>query len=202
MHGFSRMLLEERASQLDETGADHARRIARSAESMDALLLDLLAYGRVARSEMVLGTVNAQSAWAAALAQHEQDIQEKKAVLEIATPLPRVLAHEVMLGQVFANLIANALKFVAPGVPPLIRLRAEDRADFVRFWVEDNGIGIASQHHERVFRIFEQLNGKEYGGTGIGLSIVRKGVERMGGRAGLESALGHGSRFWIELRKV
>jgi signal transduction histidine kinase len=202
MHGFSKMLVEENAAKLGATGADLARRIARSAEAMDALLLDLLAYGRVARSEMTLNPVDAQAAWSSAVAQYEQEIQEKKALVEVVTPLPRVLAHEATLGQAFANLLGNALKFVAPGVAPHIRLRAEDRSGLARFWVEDNGIGIESQHHERVFRIFEQLNGKQYRGTGIGLSIVRKGIERMGGRAGLESALGEGSRFWIELRKI
>jgi signal transduction histidine kinase len=81
-----------------------------------------------------------------------------------------------------------------------VTVRAEDRDGRVRLWVEDNGIGIAPEHHERVFRVFERLHAaEEYPGTGIGLAIVRKGAERMGGRAGLESTPGQGSRFWIEL---
>ncbi|WP_051035582.1 sensor histidine kinase, partial [Fischerella muscicola] len=71
---------------------------------------------------------------------------------------------------------------------------------WVRLWVEDNGIGIASQHQERIFRTFERLHGIEsYPGTGIGLAIIKRGIERMGGRVGVESQLGQGSRFWIEL---
>ena len=110
-------------------------------------------------------------------------------------------ANEATLGQVLANLLSNALKFVAPGVLPRVRFWSEKRGEFIRLWLEDNGIGIAAQYHERVFRVFERLHGARYVGTGIGLSIVRKGVERMRGQVGLESAPGKGTRFWIELPK-
>ena len=116
--------------------------------------------------------------------------------------LPAVLGHRATLGQVMGNLVSNAIKFVAPGVRPRVRIRAEESGDFFRLWVEDNGIGVALEHQERIFRIFERLHGVEtYPGTGIGLAIVQKGVERLGGRVGLESAPGEGSRFWIELKK-
>ena len=76
----------------------------------------------------------------------------------------------------------------------------EDKGKFVRLWIEDNGIGIAPEHQERVFNVFERLHGVEtYPGTGIGLAIVKKGTERLGGRVGLESREGLGSKFWIEL---
>ena len=200
MQAFSTMLVDEYAPHLDEKACHYAQRIAAAAERMDALVLDLLAYGRVARSEIFLGTVNVQTAWMAALSQHEQTIREKNAIVEAASPLPNVRAHEATLGQALSNLLSNALKFVAPGVIPRIRLWAEDRTETGRLWIEDNGIGIAPEHQDRVFRVFERLNPK-YPGTGIGLSIVRKGVERMGGRVGLESTRGQGSRFWIELLK-
>jgi signal transduction histidine kinase len=202
MQGFATLLLDRYASRLDERAQGYARRIVSSAEAMDRLVLALLSYGRVARADMALAAVDVESVWEAALAQHEQTIQEKQARVEAALPLPRVQAHEATLGQALANLLSNALKFVDPGVAPRVRLRAEERAERVRLWVEDNGIGIAPEHHERVFRVFEQLDGRAYGGTGIGLSIVRKGVERMGGRAGVESEVGRGSRFWVELPKA
>jgi signal transduction histidine kinase len=82
-----------------------------------------------------------------------------------------------------------------------VRGRTEQRGNIVRIWIEDNGIGIPPDQHERVFRVFERLNGARYAGTGIGLSIVRKGIERMGGKIGLESQPGSGSRFWIDLPK-
>jgi PAS domain S-box-containing protein len=201
MQAFSTMLVDEYAPTLDEKARHYAQRIASAAERMDTLVLDLLAYGRVARSEMVLGTVNVQVGWMAALNQNEQAIREKNAVVQATSPWPNVRAHEATLGQVLANLLSNGLKFVAPGVTPRIRLWAEDRVETVRLWIEDNGIGIAPEHQDRVFRVFERLNPK-YPGTGIGLSIVRKGIERMGGRVGLESTLGQGSRFWIELLKA
>jgi signal transduction histidine kinase len=113
-----------------------------------------------------------------------------------------VLANETTLSQILINLLNNALKFVAPGVPPRVKFFAEERAGMVRLCVEDNGIGIAAEHHERIFRVFERLGGTRHEGTGIGLSIVRKGAERMGGRAGVESAPGQGSRFWVELPKA
>ena len=85
---------------------------------------------------------------------------------------------------------------------PRVQIRAEDTGDSVRLWVEDNGIGIAPEHRERIFRIFERLHGVEtYPGTGIGLALVQKGVDRLGGRVGVESVEGAGSRFWIELKK-
>jgi signal transduction histidine kinase len=84
-----------------------------------------------------------------------------------------------------------------------VTVRAEPRDEWVRLWVEDNGIGVAPQHHERIFRTFERLHGLDtYPGTGIGLAIVRKGVARLGGQAGVESEPGRGSRFWVELRRA
>jgi len=113
---------------------------------------------------------------------------------------PHVKGHRATLVQVVMNLVSNATKFVAPDVTPCVRVRAESRDGCVRLWVEDNGIGIAPEHHERIFRVFERLDpATNYPGTGIGLAIVCKAMERMGGRVGVESELGRGSRFWIEL---
>jgi signal transduction histidine kinase len=97
-------------------------------------------------------------------------------------------------------LIANGAKFVQDGIQPVIQIRDERMGDSVRVWFEDNGIGIAPEHRERIFRIFERLHGREsYAGTGIGLAIVDKAIARMNGRVGVESEVGRGSRFWIEL---
>jgi signal transduction histidine kinase len=201
MQGFSMLLVEEAGAALSEAGKGYANRINKSAQFMDALLGDLLAFSRISQQQVELTPVNLEMVVGAVFSRLEKEIQEKNARVERSGPWPVVLAHEPTLTQALFNLTSNALKFVAPGVPPLIRLRAEEQGAFVRVWVEDNGIGIAPDHQKQVFRLFNRLNGENYQGTGIGLAIVQKGVERMGGRVGVESASGQGCRFWFELRK-
>jgi PAS domain S-box-containing protein len=199
MTGYSQLLIDDYSAELDPTARQILRRIQGSSEFMDKLLLDLLAYGRAAREEIQLGPVPILKAWENALLQHAIQIEQNNALIETVEPLPYVRAHEATLGQVLANLLSNALKFVPTGVQPKVRFRAEEKDDIVRIWVEDNGIGIPPDQHERAFRVFERLHGSRYSGTGIGLSIVRKGIERMGGELGMASAPGEGTRFWIAL---
>jgi signal transduction histidine kinase len=98
------------------------------------------------------------------------------------------------------NLISNALKFVSPNARPRVVIAARVVDGKARLLFQDNGIGIAPEYHEKIFRIFERLHlAKEYPGTGIGLAIVKRAIERMGGRVGVESEPGRGSLFWIEL---
>ncbi len=101
--------------------------------------------------------------------------------------------------QIFSNFLGNAVKFVPTGVKPRIRIYSELHPPYVRYLVQDNGIGIARDQHEKIFSIFQQVN-KNLDGTGIGLAIVKKAVDRMGGKVGLYSELDRGSTFWVELR--
>jgi signal transduction histidine kinase len=203
MTGFSEALLEEYSNKLDPTGQDYARRIHESARRMDGLIQDLLAYSRLSRGDIVLQPVDLGAILQEILAQMSPELKERRACVSLAEPLPRVTAHPVLLNQILTNLLSNAIKFISPGVDPQVRIRAERSADAVRLWVEDNGIGIAAEHHERIFRVFERLHLQErYPGTGIGLAIVRRAVERLHGQAGVESELGKGSRFWISLKQV
>ena len=201
MQGFSQLLIEEAGAGLSATGKDYAERISKSAQFMDALLGDLLAFSRISHEHVELTAVDLGAVVASVLSRLQQDIQEKNACVENSGPWPVVLAHEPTLAQVLFNLLTNALKFLRPGVLPMVRLRAEEHADCVRVWVEDNGIGIAPDYQDQIFRPFIRLDSEKYPGTGIGLSIVQKGIERMGGRVGVESTSGLGSRFWFELRK-
>jgi signal transduction histidine kinase len=201
MHGFSQALLEDCAPQLDDVGKDYAERVVAGARRMDALIQDLLAYSRASRSDMELANVPLDDAVHDALAQVEGDVAATGGSVTVSPDLPTVRAHRVALVQSVANLLANGLKFMPKGRAPALRVRAERSNGVTRLWVEDNGIGIDPAHHERVFGVFERLHQSEnYPGTGIGLAIVRKSVERMGGRVGVLSEPGAGSRFWIELK--
>jgi signal transduction histidine kinase len=113
--------------------------------------------------------------------------------------MPTVLGNEALLTQCFSNLLGNAVKFVAPGTQPHVRVHADSLDGVARIWIEDNGIGIPTQARHRLFGMFQKLD-DQYEGTGMGLAIVRKVTERMGGKVGVEYAPGGGSRFWVELR--
>jgi signal transduction histidine kinase len=202
MQGFSELLMEEAGQTLSDAGKGYANRISKSAQFMDALLCDLLAFSRVSQRRVELQAVSLESVVTAVTSRLQATIHEKNARVECPGPWPNVLAHESTLSQVVFNLASNALKFSRPGVPPLVWLRTEERAQLIRVWVEDNGVGIAPAHQEQIFRLFTRLNGEKYPGTGIGLAIVQKGVERMGGSVGVESEPQHGSHFWFELRKA
>ena len=201
MEGFANALLEDYADRLDETGRDYARRVVAAAAHMDTLIQDLLSYSRLSRTELKAATVDLESVLGEVLHQFSADIERSGAQMRIERPLPEVVGDHATLVNVLSNLISNALKFVEPGVRPRVSIRAEETGDKVRLWVEDAGIGIAPEYHDRIFRIFERLQGVEnYPGTGIGLAIVKKGLERMGGQVGVDSAPGRGSRFYIDLR--
>lgn len=219
MASFTNILLEEYSPRLDERGRDYARRISNAAQRMDRLVQDLLAYGRLTHTDVPVSNISLETEVNGALDQFSGEIEASRATVEVCAPLPPVKANAAILNQIISNLLSNALKFVRPKTTPHLRISAEEttthlespartngtpspapNGKFVRLWIEDNGIGIRPEYHERIFRMFERLHGSDsYPGTGIGLAIVRKGIERMGGRVGLQSTLGKGSRFWVEL---
>jgi len=200
MQGFAHMLEDE----LDHDGGgrvkDYLHRISTSANRLDLLIEDVLNYSKVVRADVRLAPVETD-AIVREIIESYPNLQN--AEIQIDGPLPRVLGNRAALTQVIANLLGNAVKFVRAGTKPTIRLRTEEKDGMVRLWFEDNGIGIAREAHERVFQMLQRVNSRdEYEGTGIGLAIVRKAMERMSGRVGVESELGQGSRFWIELQRV
>jgi signal transduction histidine kinase len=114
-----------------------------------------------------------------------------------------VMGHRFLLEQCLSNLINNATKFVSADVTPEVRIRTEPRGSQVRVWIEDNGIGIDAAYHHKIFNMLERVGDlQRYEGTGIGLAIVHRAVQRMGGACGVESAPGRGSRFWFDLPAV
>jgi PAS domain S-box-containing protein len=200
MEGFSQILLESRSAALSTFERDSALRIVIAATRMDQLIKDLLTYGRLSHMDLPRRKINLEARVDRSLVGFESEIKSRRAEIHVARPLPQVWANPLVLDQILVNLLSNALKFVTLGSAPHINIGAETNNQSVRVWIQDNGIGIDEIYQEQIFRVFERLE-QDAGhlGTGIGLAIVRKGAERMGGAVGVESKPGHGSRFWIEL---
>lgn len=200
MNTYAQALVEDYGPQLDDTARHYLERIQRSSQRMEKLTHDVLTYSRLARADVTLAPVDLDALLRDMIYQYAE-FQPPHAEIKVKRPLHDVLGHEVSLGQCIANLLTNAVKFVAPDVKPKIRIHTELTGDAVRLWIVDNGIGIDPQYQARLFQVFERLHDRQhYEGTGIGLAIVRKAVDKMGGRCGVESDGSNGSRFWIELQ--
>jgi signal transduction histidine kinase len=200
IRSFAQFLREQSGDKMDHEGRDYLDRIERAAKYMDLLLLDLLQYSRLSSCELDLLKVDIDAAVGDVLASIEPEINERKAEIQVRRPLGNVVAHPATLRQVLYNLISNSLKFVGPQQPPRVELWAEPRGGVVRVWVADWGIGIPVQYHKKIFGLFQRLHSQEaYPGTGVGLALVRKGIERMGGRIGVDAQESQGTRFWFEL---
>jgi PAS domain S-box-containing protein len=197
LEGFSRILLEDYAAALPEPGQELLRRIARSAERMDRLTRDVLNYSRIGQ-EAIGGEPIDVGALVRDLVQTYPQLGVEVADIVVESPLPRALASSALLTQVLSNLLGNAVKFVPPGVRPRVEIRGERRGERVRIAIADNGIGVPPEQRTRIFGMFEKLN-PSYEGTGIGLAIVKKAMDRMGGSITLEPRPGGGSVFSIEL---
>jgi K+-sensing histidine kinase KdpD len=203
MEGYIKILLNQYAPRFDATGEEYATRVSEAAARMDLLIHGLLEYGRLGHEEFPIETVESGAVLDKVLALYKTEIARKQADVKIEGEWPAILANEKLLEIVLISLLSNALKFVAAGVSPKVRLRGESRTGVIRFSVADNGIGIATEHLQKVFSIFERLHPDErYAGTGIGLAIASKAAERMDGRMGVESELYRGSQFWIELPRA
>jgi len=203
MTGCGELLLQEYGEQfLAGRGREYLDRIAAGARKMDTLIQDLLTYSNLAGGEPLLEPVDLETAVSKALGELKP-LTAGPELVRIVPPLLRVHANPDVLVLILRNLLSNALKFVRPGEVPSVTVESERVEEYVRVSVSDAGIGIGEQFLGRIFGIFERLNrAEEFPGTGIGLAIVRIGMERMGGRCGVESKLGEGSRFWVELREA
>lgn len=196
-------MADEHAEQLGPVGQRYAKRIYAAAERMDELIQDLLAYSRLSRVDIEIKPIDLGSIVAAVLSDHKAVVEASGGAVEVNRPLPPVMANRVVLEQIVANLLTNAIKFVGTDRAPHVRIHAERWGGRVRLWFDDNGIGVDPQYRKKIFNVFERLHGQEhFSGTGIGLAIVKKGVERLGGQAGVESNPAGGSRFWVELQQA
>jgi PAS domain S-box-containing protein len=198
--GFGDLLLKETQTCQEKLAHDYAQRIAHAAAYMDKLIEDLLAYGRLHHTEMLLVPVSVSTTLERVLRNLSDRITRQKAKLLVKPTAERVKAHPTLLMQALQNLVSNALKFVAPGTSPRVTVDTHRVADRVRITVRDNGIGIDPPWQERIFGVFQRGHSQsEYPGTGIGLAMVKRIVELMEGEVGVVSSSGEGSTFWIEL---
>ncbi|GEM_PF-2646082 len=201
---FVGLLSRRYGPQLDDTGRELLAFAEDGAKRMDRMILDLLEYSRVGRFERPMQPWPLGDLIAAALRPLSIAIAEAGAVVTVQPDLPQVkVSHEEMV-RALTNLIGNAVKYHRSDVAPDIRVGAEIQGDKVILSVADNGIGIAPEYFERIFQLFQRLHGREqYEGTGIGLALVKKVIERHGGRIWVESAgENQGATFYASLPKV
>jgi light-regulated signal transduction histidine kinase (bacteriophytochrome) len=193
-------LFEKRyAGRVDDQAKKYIDYAVEGAKRMQALIGGLLEFSRVGRIDEPFGAVDTSAALDQALLNLRSAIEESRGTVTRG-PLPKVTGHSGRLAQVFQNLLGNAIKFRRPGEAPAIHVSAVPRRAEWHFSVRDNGIGIDPQYLERIFVIFQRLHTRaEYPGTGIGLSICKKVIERHGGRIWVESQLGAGANFQFTL---
>ncbi len=198
--GFAEALEEDYGSQLDAQARDYIQEITSAAGRMNHLVQDLLDYGRVSRINLPLEPVRLCESVEEAVHQ----LGKKPGKLEVNVPADIMLrAHAQVLTQVISNLLSNAFKFHVKDATPFVKVWTEPRDGMVRLIVRDNGIGIAPEHVDRIWQVFERLHDRDsYPGTGIGLAIVKRAVNRLNGACGVESEPGKGSTFWIEIPRV
>nr|WP_224242914.1 PAS domain-containing protein [Hyalangium gracile] len=196
---YTQLLARRYRGKLDSDADEFIGYAVEGVNRMQRLIQDLLAYSRVGTRGRELSPCDAGQALQRAVDNVRATLEETRGELTVA-PLPRVLADETQLAQLFQNLLSNALKFHGQA-PPKVEVSAQPQGpDWWRFTVKDEGLGIDSQYFDRIFIIFQRLHGREeYPGTGIGLAICKKIVERHGGRIGVESRPGAGSTFWFTL---
>ncbi len=200
MQSYAELLAEEIGDDASPEARDYARRIERGAERMDRLTQDVLVVSQLAGPALPLEPIDLGQ-FLSQMLETAPDLSRDHADIVLREPLPTVLANEAALTQCVSNLLSNAVKFTAPGVRPRIELWAERANARVRLFVRDNGIGIDAQHRARIFDLFYRIE-PDARGSGIGLALVRRAAERMGGSVSFESSAGGGSTFCLELAGV
>ena len=195
---YTQLLLRRYGDRLDAEAREFMDFVVDGATRMKQLIEDLLAYSRVGTRGKEFQPVECERALQKALANLRAAIETSGATVT-HDPLPAADGDEVQLTQLLQNLIGNALKFKGAEAPR-IHVGVAEHADGWEFAVTDNGIGIDPEYFERIFMVFQRLHGKgEYPGTGIGLAICKKVVDRHGGRIRVESRPGHGATFYFTL---
>lgn len=200
--GYAQAVLEDYGRQLPAEGNAFLQSLLAAANRMEHLIEDLLRYSRIASRPPHLQKVALQEVLEEVLLDLYPTIRSREAYIHWTEPLPSIHSDPTLLHQILLNLLDNAVKFVPQGQRPEVTIRVEETMEprGVRLWVEDNGIGIPPEAQKRIFGMFERLHSPEsYPGSGIGLALVRRAVERLNGQVGVISAPQQGSRFWVWL---
>lgn len=200
--GFSAILTRRHQANLNDEGQHYLDNIAQAGKRMARLIDDLLAYSRLGRSVVRQRSIALDGILTPLAEEFAGRVKEIGGTLEIADDLPVVMGDRTLLTQIFTNLLDNALTYHRADVPAHVRVTLLSEAQMVTIRVHDNGIGISSEHYEKIFNIFQRLHSEEdYPGTGIGLATVKKSVELLGGQLWIESEVGQGSTFFVKLPK-
>ena len=195
--GYCEILKEEFGATMPPDGVEYLTHIIGAVERMSKLIEDLLDYSRAGRGREPMRAVDLNGV----LKQVQQNLDGPMRAAQAslaADTLPTVAGDQTQMIQLFQNLVGNAVKFRG-SEPPVVRVCAEADGKMHCLCVADNGIGIEAKDFERIFQVFQRLHGKEYPGTGIGLALCKKIVERHGGRIWLDSAPGQGTKFYFTL---
>jgi signal transduction histidine kinase len=196
---FGDRLRMQTGGSLDPAAADSLTRMLNAATRMQTLINDLLAFARVGSRAQDFVRVNLDAILTDVLVDLESRISDAGGTVHFE-PMPEIEADPLQMRQLFQNLLSNALKFRRPGVPPVVRIRSHADDGRAIIEIEDNGIGFEAQYAERIFGIFQRLHGRgAYEGTGIGLAICRRIVERHHGSISASGRLGEGAMFRVTL---
>lgn len=198
--GYSTLLMEDHADQLDEEGKKYLANLVSSTQRMNLLIEDLLAYSRVERREIKKTNVNLDRLIDNIIMEYEPDFKTEKIQFKKEIEYGTLFTDQDALAQALRNLIDNAIKFTKGRPNPEISVQCSKLDKYCLISVEDNGIGFDMKYYEKIFEIFQRLHlSEEYPGTGVGLAVVRKAVERLGGKIWAVSEPGVGSTFFMEL---
>lgn len=203
IEGFANVIISDHESEMDADTTKKVNRIRNSAERMGRLILDLLAYTELSRENFQKQPVDLEAAARRVVRVFSDEIERVDAEISLDFSMKYAMADLTALERVLMNLMANAIKFASPDRPLRVRICSEGEPPNVRVEVVDNGIGIDPRFRELIFGVFQRLSPADNpGSTGIGLAIVKRSVEKMGGTVGVESTPGVGSRFWFKLGAV